>query len=127
MYAIIQSGSRQYKIEVGDTIRTEKIDSKAGERIELKEVLLIKDEDKVLVGRPILSGARIIAEVKEQGRGKKIVIGKFKRRKGYRRKAGHRQDYTKLLIKEIKLPKPAAKKIQVNKKLINLSTYQLIN
>ena len=69
--------------------------------IELKEVLLIKDGNKLLVGRPLLSGARVIAEVKEQGRGKKIVIGKFKRRKGYRRKAGHRQDYTELLIKEI--------------------------
>ena len=101
MYAVIQSGASQYKVEVGDTIRTEKIDSKVGEKIELKEVLLIKDEDRVLVGRPILSGAKVIAEVKEQGRGKKIIIGKFKRRKGYRRKAGHRQDYTTLLIKEI--------------------------
>ena len=101
MYAIIQRGSKQHKIEVGDTIRTEKIDSKVGEKIELKEVLLIKDEDKLLLGRPFLSGAGVIAEVKEQKRGKKIVIGKFKKRKGYRRKAGHRQEYTALLIKEI--------------------------
>ncbi|HEA47274.1 MAG TPA: 50S ribosomal protein L21 [bacterium] len=101
MYAVIQSGASQYKVEVGDTIWTQKIDSKVGEKIELKEVLLIKDEDRVLVGRPFLSGAKVIAEVKEQGRGKKIIIGKFKRRKGYRRKAGHRQDYTTLLIKEI--------------------------
>ena len=105
MYAIIQSGSKQYKIKVGDTIRTERMDSKVGEKIELKEVLLIKDEDQVLVGRPLLVGARVIAEVREQGREKKIVIGKFKRRKGYRRKAGHRQEYTALLIEEIKLPK----------------------
>ncbi len=111
MYAIIQRGSKQHKIEVGDTISTEKIDSKTGEKIEIKDVLLIKDEDRVFIGKPYLSGAKVIAEVKEQGRGKKIVIGKFKKRKGYRRKAGHRQDYTKLLIKEIKLPKPAAKKI----------------
>ncbi|MCK4648285.1 50S ribosomal protein L21 [bacterium] len=117
MYAIIQRGSKQHKIEVGDTIRTEKIDSKAGEKIELNDVLLIKDEDRVLIGKPYLSGAKVIAEIKAQERGKKIVIGKFKRRKGYRRKAGHRQDYTKLFIKEIKLPKPAAKKIQVNKKI----------
>ncbi|MBU4311017.1 50S ribosomal protein L21 [bacterium] len=115
MYAIVQCMASQYKVEVGNTIRTEKIDSKVGEKIELKEILLIKDEDKVLVGRPFLSGARVIAEVKEQRREKKIVIGKFKRRKGYRRKAGHRQDYTKLLIKEIKLPKPATEKSQVNK------------
>ena len=101
MYTIIQVGSKQYKVKVGDTICTEKIDSKVGEKIELKDVLLIKDENKLLVGRSLLSGARVIAEVKEQGRGKKIVIGKFKRRKGYRRKAGHRQEYTKLLIKEI--------------------------
>ncbi len=105
MYAIIQRGSKQHKIEVGDTIRTEKIDSKAGEKIELKDVLLIKDEDRVLIGKPYLSGAKVIVEIKEQGRGKKIVIGKFKRRKGYRRKAGHRQEYTALLIKEITLPK----------------------
>jgi len=101
MYAIIQRGSKQHKIEVGETIRTEKIDSKVGEKIEIGEVLLIKDEDKILIGRPLLSRAKVICEVKEQGRGKKIVIGKFKRRKGYRRKAGHRQDYTELLIKEI--------------------------
>ncbi len=101
MYAIIQRGSKQHKIEVGDTIRTEKIDSKVGEKIELKDVLLIKDEDRVLIGKPYLSGAKVIAEVKEQGRGKKVVIGKFKRRKGYRKKAGHRQEYTTLLIKEI--------------------------
>ena len=101
MYAIIQRGSKQHKIEVGETIRTEKIGANVEEKIELKEVLLIKDGNKLLVGRPLLSGARVIAEVKEQGRGKKIVIGKFKRRKGYRRKAGHRQDYTELLIKEI--------------------------
>ncbi len=101
MYAVIQNRSKQYKVEVGETIRIEKIDSKVGEKIELGEVLLIKDEHKVLVGRPLLSGARVICEVKEQGRGKKIVIGKFKKRKGYRRKAGHRQAYTALLIKEI--------------------------
>lgn len=101
MYAIVQSGASQYKVAVGDTVRIERIGSKVGEKIELREVLLIKDEDKILLGKPFLSGARVIAEVKEQGRGKKIVIGKFKRRKGYRRKAGHRQDYTKLLIKEI--------------------------
>jgi large subunit ribosomal protein L21 len=111
MYAIIQRGSKQHKIGVGDTIRTEKIDSKPGEKIELKDVLLIKDEDRVLIGTPYLSGAKVIAEIKEQGRGKKVVIGKFKRRKGYRRKAGHRQDYTELLIREIKRPKPATKKI----------------
>lgn len=101
MYAIIQNGGKQYKVEVGDTIRTEKIDSKVGEKIELKDVLLIRDEDRVLIGKPYLSGAKVIAEISEQRRGKKIVIGKFKRRKGYRRKAGHRQEYTKLLIKEI--------------------------
>lgn len=111
MYAIVQCMASQYKVEVGDTIRTERMDSKMGERIEIKEVLLLKDGDKVLVGRPFFSGAKVIAEVKEQGRGRKIVVGKFKRRKGYRRKAGHRQEYTKLLIKEIKRPKPATKKV----------------
>ncbi len=117
MYAVIQSGGKQYKVEVGDTIRAEKMDSEVGEMIELKEVLLIKDEDNILVGRPFLSGAKVIVEVEGQEKGKKIVIGKFKRRKGYRRKAGHRQVYTELLIQEIKLPKPATKKIQVNKKI----------
>ena len=104
MYAVIQSGASQYKVEVGHTIYTEKMDSKKGAKIELREVLLIKDAEKILVGRPFVSGAKVIAEVTEQGRRKKIVVGKFKKRKGYRRKAGHRQDYTKLLIKEIKKP-----------------------
>lgn len=104
MYAIVQCGASQYKVGIGDIIRTERIDSKVGEKIELEEVLLIKDENNLRVGKPLLSGVKIIAEVKEQGKGKKIIIAKFKKRKGYRRKAGHRQEYTTLLIKEIKLP-----------------------
>jgi large subunit ribosomal protein L21 len=106
MYAIVQTGANQYKVEVGNIICTAKIDSKVGDKIELKEVLLVKDKDKVIVGRPFLPEVKIIAEVREQGRGKKVFATKFKRRKGYRKKMGHRQDYTKLVIKEIKgLPK----------------------
>jgi large subunit ribosomal protein L21 len=102
MYAVIKTGGKQYKVQEGDTIRVEKLDGKEGDEIKLDSVLMLTDGEKVTVGTPMVKGASVSATVKAQGRGKKIKIIKFKRRKQYRRQAGHRQAYTELAITGIK-------------------------
>jgi large subunit ribosomal protein L21 len=104
MYAIIETGGKQFKIEEGSTIKVEKLEKEVGETIEMDKVLMIVEGEHVKGGADI-GGAKVIAEVIEQARDRKIIIQKFKRKKGYRKKMGHRQPYTKLLIKEIKLEK----------------------
>ena len=98
MYAVIKTGGKQYKVQEGDTIRVEKLDGSEGDNIKLDTVLMLTDGDKVTVGTPLVDGASVSATVKAQGRGKKIRIIKFKRRKNYRKQAGHRQAYTALSI-----------------------------
>lgn len=98
MYAVIKTGGKQYKVQEGDTIRVEKLEASEGETIKLDTVLMLTDGDKVTVGTPLVAGASVSATVKAQGRGKKIKIIKFRRRKHYRRQAGHRQAYTELAI-----------------------------
>lgn len=102
MYAVIKTGGKQYKVQEGDTIRVEKLDGKEGDEIKLDFVLILTDGEKVTVGTPMVKGASVSAIVKTQGRGEKIKIIKFKRRKQYRRQAGHRQAYTELAITGIK-------------------------
>ena len=97
MYAIIKTGGKQYRVCEGDTIRVEKLPGEVGGQIELSDVLMLGGE-KALVGRPLVKGATVNAQIVAQDRAKKIVVFKFKRRKGYRRKAGHRQPYTELKI-----------------------------
>jgi large subunit ribosomal protein L21 len=98
MYAVIRTGGKQYRVSQGDTLRVEKLAVEKGAQVELGEVLLVGGDGGVKVGQPLLSGAKVLAEVLAQGRGKKIIVYKFKRRKNYRRKQGHRQDYTMLKI-----------------------------
>jgi large subunit ribosomal protein L21 len=98
MYAVIKTGGKQYKVQEGDTIRVEKLDGSEGDNIKFDDVLMLTDGDKVTVGTPLVEGASVSATVKAQGRGKKIKIIKFKRRKNYRKQAGHRQAYTELAI-----------------------------
>ena len=102
MYAVIKSGSKQYKVAAGDTIRVEKLEAKAGDEIKITEVLMVADGENVTVGKPLVPGVTVSAEVKEQGRGDKLRVIKFKRRTGYRRQIGHRQAYTELAITGIK-------------------------
>ena len=102
MYAVIKSGGKQYKVAPGDRIRVEKLEAKAGDKIDITDVLLIADGEDVTVGKPLVQGATVSAEVKEQGRGDKIRVIKFRRRKNYRRQIGHRQAYTELAITDIK-------------------------
>lgn len=98
MHAVIRTGGKQYRVAEGDLLRVEKLDAEAGNKIELDEVLLISDGDNVQVGTPLVEGGKVTAEVQEQGRGDKVDVIKFNRRKKYRRKYGHRQDYTALKI-----------------------------
>ncbi len=103
MYAIVEAKGQQFKIGQGDTIKTEKMAVEVGETVTLDRVLLLaKDNGEVLIGSPVVDGARAVATVVEHGRGKKIIVFRFKAKSNYRRKTGHRQDYTKLLIDEIK-------------------------
>ena len=100
MYAVIATGGKQYRVQQGETLRVEKLDgAEAGKKIEFTEVLLVADGENVKVGAPRVAGAKVTAEVVEPaGKGQKLLIYKYRRRKGYRRKAGHRQPFTSLKI-----------------------------
>lgn len=100
MYAIIKTGGKQYKVSTGDVITVEKIDVAVGEKVTIDEVLLIGNDSSVEVGTPFV-GKSVVAEVLEHGKLDKVVIFKYKAKKDYRKKQGHRQQYTKLEIKAI--------------------------
>ena len=101
MYAVIESGGKQYRVAPGDVIRVETLDVAAGESINLDRVLMVADEQGVRMGTPMLSGATVTATVRAHGRGVKVHIFKMRRRKNYRRNAGHRQNYTELEITKV--------------------------
>lgn len=100
MFAIIKTGGKQYKVSEGDVIKVEKIEAEAGDKIEFDQVLMVAGDD-VKVGSPVLEGAKVSAEVLDQKKDKKIVIFKFKAKKNYRKKKGHRQPYTLVKIEKI--------------------------
>lgn len=97
MYAVIKTGGKQYRVSEGDTVRVEKLDGDVGANVDFDDVLMLGG-DKVAVGTPTVSGAKVTAEIVAQDKAKKIIVFKMKRRKNYRRKAGHRQPYTELRI-----------------------------
>ncbi len=100
MYAVIKTGGKQFRVEEGSEIFVEKLDVEAGDTYTFDEVLMVGGE-KTIIGTPVVSGAKVVAEVIKQGRAKKIIVFKYKKRKKYRKKQGHRQSYTKLVIKQI--------------------------
>ena len=100
-YAIIETGGKQYRVQPGKSISVEKIEGAEGSTVELDRVLLVSEDDRVSVGTPTVAGAKVVAEVAEQGRAKKIIVLKYKSKTRYRVKTGHRQSLTKLAIKEI--------------------------
>jgi large subunit ribosomal protein L21 len=102
MYAVIKTGGKQYRVTEGDLLKIEKVTGEVGESVEFEEVLMIANGEQIDVGRPVLPSSSVVGEIVEQGKGKKIIVFKSKRRKGYRKKQGHRQLYTLLKIKEIK-------------------------
>ena len=101
MYAIIRSGGKQYRAQVGGTIDVDRLPNEVGEAIEIGDVLLLADGDNTAVGQPHVAGASVKATVVEQFRGKKIIVYKYRQRTNYRRKQGHRQYYTRLHIDDI--------------------------
>ncbi|MGQ9689176.1 MAG: 50S ribosomal protein L21 [Desulfobaccales bacterium] len=101
MFAIIQTGGKQYRVAPGDILRVECLPGGRGEEVLLEQVLLVADGDTIKVGQPLVAGARVVSEILRQGQAKKIIVFKKKRRKNYRRKQGHRQLYTALQVKEI--------------------------
>jgi len=102
MYAVIASGGKQYRVAEGETLRVEKLEGPQGTKVSFPPLLFADDAGKVEVGRPTVTGVTVEAEIVEQGLGKKITIFKYKRRKSYRRKTGHRQPFTSLKITSIK-------------------------
>lgn len=99
MFAVIRTGGKQYRVKAGDTIEVEKLEGNPGDKVELGEVLVAGDK----IGLPLISGAKVLAEIVDQFRGDKVIIFKKKRRHNYRRKKGHRQYHTSLKITDIKL------------------------
>jgi large subunit ribosomal protein L21 len=102
MYAVIETGGKQYRVAEGETLRVEKLAASTGDKLSFRPLLFADDGGNVQVGQPQVSGISVEAEVIEQGLNKKIVIFKYKRRKAYRRKTGHRQPFTALKITAIK-------------------------
>jgi large subunit ribosomal protein L21 len=101
MYAVVRTGGKQYKVAEGDFFKVEKLSGDVGGEVVFDEVLLVSQGGEVRVGRPLLAGACVKGTIVEQGRDKKIIVFKMKRRKGYRRKQGHRQDYTGVRVDAI--------------------------
>ena len=101
MHAIIETGGKQYKVTEGDTLFIEKLAVEAGENVTFDKVLAVIDGDKITVGTPVVEGAKVDASVVKNGKGKKVIVFKYKPKKGYRRKQGHRQPYTKVTIGKI--------------------------
>ncbi len=101
MYAVIESGGKQHRVEPGEVLQLEKLDVAEGDAIDFDKVMMIGEGEKVSIGMPYVEGGKVTAEVISHGRGEKINIVKMRRRKQYRRQAGHRQYYTEVRIKEI--------------------------
>lgn len=123
IYALIETGNKQYKVTEGQTLVVDRLPDKEGSRIQLDKVLLLANDDKVTIGKPYVEGARVMAVVKENGKGDKIIVFKYKSKVRYRRKNGHRQLYTSLNIdrilppgtQDVKVEKPTAKKAEPKK------------
>jgi large subunit ribosomal protein L21 len=101
MYAVIRSGGKQHRVEPGQSIRVEKLGGEIGDTVELSEVLLVAGDGDARVGTPLVEGAKAVGTITAQARGPKITVFKMKRRKGYKRKQGHRQAFTEVRVDRI--------------------------
>ncbi len=101
MYAIIQTGGKQYKVAEGDTIYVEKLEAEQGDAVTFDQVITVVRDGDVTVGKPLVSGAKVTGKVQEQGKAKKILVFKYKAKSNYRRRQGHRQPFTKVVIEKI--------------------------
>lgn len=103
MYAVVATGGKQYKVEPGEIFRFEKLPGNSGESVAFDEVLMFSDGENVKIGQPVLDDVKVFGQIMEQGKAKKILVFKYKRRKRYRRKQGHRQQYTSVRIDSIEI------------------------
>ena len=101
MYAVVRTGGKQYRVESGAVFEVERLTAEVGSSVELVDVLMIEDGGSLTVGSPAVAGAKVVAEVVEQGRGAKVIVFKYKAKVRYSRRNGHRQAYTRLRVKEI--------------------------
>ncbi|MDM0969172.1 50S ribosomal protein L21 [Clostridium perfringens] len=101
MYAVLTTGGKQYRVQEGDVLFVEKLNTEVDSTVELTEVLAVAKDGEIKVGAPVVEGAKVVAKVLAQGKAKKVVVFKYKRKKDYRRKNGHRQPYTKIVIEKI--------------------------
>ncbi|MHA6485143.1 50S ribosomal protein L21 [Paenibacillus sp. strain BS8-2] len=101
MFAIIETGGKQYKVQEGDVIYIEKLNGSEGESVTFDRVLAVTGKDGLVTGAPVVSGATVTGKVEKHGKGQKIIVYKYKAKKNYRRKQGHRQPYTKVTIEKI--------------------------
>jgi len=101
MYAVIKTGGKQYRVEQGDVVTIERLDGDAGDAVKFDEVLLVGAESETRIGTPNLDGASVAGTIVEQGRARKVIVFKFRRRKNYKKKNGHRQYFTRVKIDQI--------------------------
>lgn len=101
MYAVLTTGGKQYRVQEGDVLFVEKLNAEVDATVELTEVLAVSKDGELKVGTPVVEGAKVVAKVLSQGKAKKVVVFKYKPKKDYRRKNGHRQPYTKIVIEKI--------------------------
>ncbi len=101
MYAVIETGGKQYRVSPGQTVEVELLPSEPGATVTLERVLMVSTDDKTVVGQPVVPGGAVVATVVGEGRGKKVIVFKYKSKKRYRRTTGHRQDYTYLTVTDI--------------------------
>lgn len=101
MYEVLTTGGKQYRVQEGDVLFVEKLNAEVDSTVELTEVLAVAKDGEIKVGAPVVEGAKVVAKVLAQGKAKKVVVFKYKRKKDYRRKNGHRQPYTKIVIEKI--------------------------
>jgi len=103
MYAVVRTGGKQYRVAPGDWLEVEKLDGEVGQQLALDDVLLVHDGQGVVVGQPVVTGARVLATVKAQHKGRKVIVFKYRPKQRYRRKKGHRQLLTRLHIDAIEM------------------------
>ncbi|HZW82956.1 MAG TPA: 50S ribosomal protein L21 [Candidatus Deferrimicrobium sp.] len=101
MYAVIETGGKQFRVQQGDVITVEKLDANVGDVVTIERILFVEKDGKVQVGTPVVAGAKAMVKVVEHGKGDKIIVFKYKAKKNYRRKQGHRQPYTKVVVESI--------------------------
>ena len=101
MYAVIETGGKQYRVQEGDVLYVEKLDANVGDTVAIDRVLLVAKDGEVKVGNPVVAGAQAVLKVMEHGKGEKIIVFKYKPKKNYRRKQGHRQPYTKVVVEAL--------------------------